>query len=257
VGSTPTTEQRLMAHVLDLNVHARISHLTAAARYGLPGFAVGPVHVTGDRERGRRPHHRSIIHRPKLLLLHHELVLDGIPMTSPTRTLFDLAAVIHPKAAARAVDTALSMRLTSIPKLQRMLKELARRGRPGIRVMRAILDLRPIGYMPTDSRLELRVEELARRAGITTLERQVEVGNEQERIGRVDFLDRARKIIIEVQSDRHHRSYLDRERDKARIAALRAAGWTVIEILEHDVWYDAEKVIRQLREAFWVNEPAR
>ena len=70
-------------------------------------------------------------------------------------------------------------------------------------------------------------------------------------------VDRARKIIVEVQSERFHSSLLDRERDKARIAALRAAGWTVVEIREHDVWYDPDKVVRILREAFWVKQAAR
>jgi very-short-patch-repair endonuclease len=257
VGSAATPEQRVLAAILDLNVDAAVSHTSAAARWGIPGFQLAPLHVTGERERGRRPAHVGIVHRPKLLLPDHVVVLDGIRTTTPTRTLFDLAGILHWKRTERALETALSMRLTTTPRLHAMFRQLARRGRAGIAVMRSLLDERPIGYVPAGSRLELRVEDLARQAHITDLVRQIDVGNGSDPIGRVDFVDRERRIIIEVQSDRFHGSMVDSRRDAERIDALRAAGWIVVEIHEYDIWYDPEKVVRLLREAFWVAKSVR
>jgi hypothetical protein len=250
-GAPRTPEQDAALAVLDLGEHAALSHHSAAARWDIPGFALRPFHVTGNRLRGRNGLHAAVIHQPRLLLAEHILILDGIATTSPTRTMFDLAGVLHPKRTERALESALRQRLTTIRALRRMLTQLAKRGRPGIRVMRALLDERPLDYIPTGSGLELRFLELARRAGITSLVCQLDIGDDYDWIGRVDFVDRKRRIVVEVQSDRFHGSLVDTARDAERIGKLTADGWTVIEVHEHDVWHDPESVVRRLRTAFW------
>jgi very-short-patch-repair endonuclease len=257
VGAPDTEAQRLMAGLLDLSTKATLSFHTAAARWGLPGFDAYPIHVTGRRERGCRPDQVGVVHRPRLLLPDHIVTLDGIAITTPARTLFDLAGVIHEKRTERALESALRDRLTTTARLHAMLRELAQRGRPGISVMRALLADRPHDYVPTGSHLELRFQELAKRAGVTTLVRQLDVGDSHDWIGRVDFVDRIHKIIIEVQSEAFHGGRLDREHDRQRIAALRAAGWLVIEVDEYDVWYDPDTVVRALRSGFWQAKAAR
>lgn len=247
LGSAPTTEQELLLHALDVDVDAAISHETSMARWGTPGFSLWPVHVTGDRVRGRRRKHLAIVHQPRLLQPEHVIELDGIRTTTPTRTLFDLAGVIHPGRLERALDNALASGLTSIPLLNSMLNQLACRGRKGITLMRALLEARPIGYVPPASGLESRFQQLARRAGWWTFSRQINVGDEHSWLARVDFVEREQRIIVEVQSDRFHTALLDREADKRRIALLSAAGWTVLEVKEHDLWHNPDKVIRQLQ----------
>lgn len=250
-GSPETVQQRLMLAALDVGLDSALSFDTAAARWGIPGFSLEPVHVTGDRQRGRRDNHLAKVHQPRLLLPEHVLVLDGIRTTSPTRTLFDLAGVLHPGRLERALDTALASGLTTIPLLRKMLKQLARKGRPGIRIMRELLEARPLGYRPPESGLESRFQRLARQAGIWTFERQVDVGDEYDWIGRVDFIERSKRVIVEVQSARFHGSVSDQRRDAKRRALLRAAGWKVIEVREHDLWHNPEKVIRDLYQAFF------
>jgi hypothetical protein len=250
VGAPCTPEQEAMLAVLDLGQHAALSHHSAASRWDIPGFSLRPFHVTGNRSRGRNAVHSAVIHQPRILLDEHILILDGIATTTPTRTMFDLAGVLHPKRTERALESALRQRLTTIRALRKMLTQLGRKGRPGIRVMRALLDERPLDYIPTGSGLELRFLELATRAGITSLVRQIDVGDDYDWIGRVDFVDRQRRIVVEVQSDRFHGSLLDTARDAERIGKLTADGWTVIEVHERAVWYDPESVVRDLRAAF-------
>lgn len=50
----------------------------------------------------------AVVHRARLLPSHHLTVVDGIATTRIARTLVDLAAVVHPRRAARALDNALS-----------------------------------------------------------------------------------------------------------------------------------------------------
>jgi very-short-patch-repair endonuclease len=252
IAGSPSSElQAAMLAVLDLDPYgAALSVHTAATRWGLPGFALRPFHVMGNRERGRNSEHFGVVHQPRLLLPSHVRLLDGIPTTEPTRTLFDLAGVLKwPKQTERAVDNALAMGLTSVRRLSDMLEQLACKGRPGIRLMRSLIDARRGNYVPPASGLEARFQELARRAGVWTLERQVDVGDDAW-IGRVDFVDRAHNIIVEVQSTRYHSALTDVARDAERIAALRAAGWKVVEIPEYDVWHNPERVVTVLFNAY-------
>jgi very-short-patch-repair endonuclease len=248
-GTPSTIEQKAMLAVLDLDPKgAALSHQSAAARWGIPGFSVVPLHVTGTRERGRRGGHVGVVHQPRLLLSDHVLMLDGIPTTSPTLTLFGLASVLRwDEQVARAVDNALAMRLTTVARLHDVLKRTARRGRRGVALMRQLIEARADGYQPPASGMERRFDQLAHRAGRWNFVRQVNVGDEYDWLGRVDFVDRERKVIVEVQSDRYHTALLDKQRDRERIAALRAAGWIVIEITEHELWHEPDKVIARLR----------
>ncbi len=88
------------------------------------------------------------------------------------------------------------------------------------------------------------------------MDRQVEVGGTFW-IGRVDFVDRAAKVIVEVQSIEHHGTAPERAADAARIAALEAAGWTVIEVTEHDLWFAPAELLRRIGYARRVAERRR
>jgi very-short-patch-repair endonuclease len=93
--------------------------------------------------------------------------------------------------------------------------------------------------------MEARLHAVAREAGVHSLVRQRDVGGD-EWIGRVDFLDPEKRLVVEVDSDLHHGSMLDAAADARRDAALIDAGYTVVRIKEHDVWHRADEVIRRL-----------
>jgi hypothetical protein len=147
-----------MAAVLDCGEGSVASHRTAAALWGLHGFRLDALDVIRPRTRdAARRCSLATVHEPRLLLLHHCTVLDGIPVTTPARTLFDLAGIAHPGRVERAVDNALSRSPALLPRLHAMLPEMAQRGRTGITLMREILAARPAGYIAPASGLESRV----------------------------------------------------------------------------------------------------
>src|SRR4029079_18805341 len=93
---------------------------------------------------GRFPDsHISVVHQPLLLTPEQVTTLHAVPVTTPARTIFDLAACEHPMRRARALDFALSRRLTNNAELHHMLRQLGRRGRTGITTMRELLADRP------------------------------------------------------------------------------------------------------------------
>ncbi|HUR22621.1 MAG TPA: type IV toxin-antitoxin system AbiEi family antitoxin domain-containing protein [Acidimicrobiales bacterium] len=239
VGSLRTFRQRAMAASLDAGAGAAISHESAAALWRLPGFPSGPMHVS-------RPSGRSIlatVHRT-YVLENHVCLFERIPVTRPARTIFDLAGALHPHRTERALDNALARGLTSIGALHRVTEELAGQGRPGSALMRRLLADRAGAYVPPESNLEARLHAVAKRAGLE-LARQRNVGGD-DWLGRVDFLDPERRLVVEVDSDLYHSALLDKAADAQRDAAMKEAGYTVVRINEHELWHRPDDVVRRL-----------
>jgi very-short-patch-repair endonuclease len=146
------------------------------------------------------------------------------------------------RTVARTVDDAIVKRLTNPRALHEMLAVLARRGRTGIANMRIVLADRPPGYRPPESHLEARTQEILRNAGLGQFERQSDVGDELGWIARVDFLDPATRLILQVDGDRWHASLSDRLHDADQDARLRRAGYRVLRITETQVFMHPDEV---------------
>ena len=248
-GSAPTQDQMLMAAVLDAGPRAVISHWTAAALWDIPGFDGTDIHVSRLRATTGRRTRSATVHEPRSLPEHHLTVLRQIPVTTPTRTIFDLAGVASPGKVERALDTAWSRRLLSGTTLHTMLPELAKRGRTGITTMRQLLQERPREYTPADSGTELRAKSVLADMGIRGFEQQVDLGDDRVWLGRVDMVDRRRKIVIEIDSALYHGALIDRRADELRTARLEAAGYIVRRVTDVDVWHHPIRLVRAVRDA--------
>jgi very-short-patch-repair endonuclease len=177
------------------------------------------------------------------------MTLRGIPLVSPALLIFLLAGSENPGRTERALDNALSMRLLTTRTFHELLGQLRAQGRNGITVARRLAADRPIDYVAPQSGLEARVERLARDVDVE-LRRQVDVGDGDRWIGRVDFEIVGTPDVIEVLSERYHTSHLDRLADSERFARLEASGRRILTIWDHDVWSDPETVRLQIH-AFW------
>lgn len=248
-GSTVTDASIVMAGVLDSPATAYLSHRSAAAWWGLPGYAVDRPVDTVIPWQGTTTRTRfSVVHYHRGLPVDHLRELNGVPVVSPALTIFLLAGIQHPARTERALDNAWSMGLVTHRGMHDLLRQIAARGRNGIRAMRKLLADRPEDYVAPESGLEARVDRLARDVGVV-LRRQVGAGDD-DWIGRVDFLLVDTNKIIEVQSRRYHTSLLDRLSDETRLVRLNEAGFQVLTLWESDVWGNGE-LVRDRIEAFW------
>lgn len=255
VAGSPDTEAR-RAVLATTALRGALSFDSSAAWWGIPGFKLEPFHVTRFRPGSTAPPGSAILHRPVRLLPHQLTEWRGVQVTRPDRTLFDLAAVAHPGRVERAYDTMWSRGLVTNDSMARTLEELRGRGRSGVVLMRRLIEARRDLPQPTGSRLERRFEVLNERAGIPRLRRQVDVGDDTGWIGRMDFAGDERRLIAEIDSAIHHAALLDARQDRERTERLRRAGWAVCRWTEDDLWYEAGRVVRELREA-WFNAPLR
>ena len=250
VGATRSTEQHVLEAVLDAGRGGALSGASAAARWGIPGNQLEPLHVVRVRDRSATPARSDLRHAPTLLPDEHVIVLEGIPTQVPARALFDIAGTQrrgaeHPwfvERIERMVDNAWSASLVSGTTLHRMLEDVAQRGRPGIRVMRQVLATRGLDYVPPASNLEARVSKILTAGGLPAMRRQVDTGDQSGWIGRVDLRDEVLPFIVEVQSERFHSSLVDRQLDADRIKRLERAGFVVVEVTDEQVWHRPHEV---------------
>jgi very-short-patch-repair endonuclease len=249
-GSPVTEAQQAMAGVLDAPSAGYLSHRSAAAWWGLPGFKVkSPIEVVipwqGTTRRTRLAH----VHYHRALPAEHLISLSGIPVVSPALLIFLLAGTENSGRTERALDNGLSMRLLTTEGFHTLLAQLRASGRNGIKVARRLAADRPPGYVAPQSGLEARVERLAKDVDVQ-VRRQVDVGDDEGWIGRVDFEIVGNSDVIEVLSARYHSSHLDQVADAKRFARLEASGRRLLTIWDHDVWSSPDAVRLQIL-AFW------
>lgn len=167
-----TAQGRWMAAVLTCGDGAVLSHASAAALWGIrPGKPPGrrersaddssQVHVAVPRSsRFRR---RGIrVHRPALLGTADTASRDGIPATSPARTLIDLGAVLSPSRLEAAISRAGKEGLVAPEALRSALARCS--SLHGAAAVRRVLERED--FVLADTELERLFVPLARRAGL-------------------------------------------------------------------------------------------
>ncbi|MGH2816916.1 MAG: type IV toxin-antitoxin system AbiEi family antitoxin domain-containing protein [Actinomycetota bacterium] len=122
LASTPESwRQRALAACLWAGQAAALSHQAAAYLWGFEGFRECTIEVMTPKSlRVSAPW--LVIHRVRRLTSFDTTRRDGIPVTTPSRTLLDLGAVCHEGAVDIAIDSALREGLVSMHRLERQLE---------------------------------------------------------------------------------------------------------------------------------------
>ncbi len=214
-----------MAAVLACVPGAALSHGSAAALWGFGSEPRGLVETLlppGKRCRrpGIRAHRRDAPH-PDDLTEH-----EGVPVTSPVRTLIDQATRLSPARLERSVNEADKLDRVAADSLYRALDDYP--GVPGVAALRKLLD--PLHFRLSDSRLEQAMRPVAKAAGLPAPETKARVNGYE-----VDFFWREMGIVLEADGLRYHRTASQQrrglERDQAHLAAglwpLRFSHWQV------------------------------
>jgi hypothetical protein len=245
-GSVPTWEQRILAAVFAAGAGAAASRHSAAALWRIPGFRPGPVVVTQPRGPSSRCPARGL-HESRFLPLHHVRLVQAVPTTCPERTLLDLCGCVHPGRAERALDNTLAMELTTVQRIGLMLAETGARGRPGTALLRRIMSVRCDDYVPPESELEALVLAVLKGGGLPLPERQASVGGTTAPAGRVDYIYRPVRLVIEADSRRYHSSWLDVQADHRRDLLLMAAGYSIVRVNWHQLIGEPELFLEAVR----------
>lgn len=219
--ATPAPGARERAALLACGEGVVLSHRTAAALWRLvPKTAAdGIVHVTVAGRQCGRPAGVSV-HRTRLLTPRDIRRRDGLTLTSPARTLLDLASIdTSDHELDRALNEARVLKLVRDRDLSDVLERAGRRR--GTARLGALIR-RNAGPGITRSEGERRFLALIRAAGLPEPERNARIHGFE-----VDFLWRPQKVVVEADSFAFHATPRAFERDRRRDRILGMAGVTV------------------------------
>ena len=219
-AAPPTLRARARAATMTCGEGAVTSHRAAAAIYGLMP-AGGDVHVTVP---GRNPGTRDgvQIHRVTTLSVNDVVVRDGLTLTSPARTICDVAGTESLSDTERALNEARVQRLVADSALERVIERTPTM--KGSSVIRQLLRANDdSGY--TRSEAERRMRRLAKAAGLEQpLTNTRLLGHE------VDFLWPDQRLVVEVDGYQFHGHRQRFESDRRRDQQLVAAGYRVVRV---------------------------
>jgi very-short-patch-repair endonuclease len=228
-GAPDTWEQRLMAAVLAAGPGSAAALWSAGALWGLDvRRPTQPIIVADRPPSGRRPRLLGVeVHSTEVTGPEHRAVVSGIPVTSVARTLCDLTAVASPRFVAKRVDEALHRKLVDLPTLRAVFADLETRGRWRSTVMRAILERRADGYVPTTTGLEFELDEILAEHGLPRPVPQHRVQTARMPYV-VDLAYPELRIALEADGRAAHEGLLAADDDAQREIDLQAAGWVVL-----------------------------
>ncbi len=231
-GTTVGFEPDLQAACRKLN--GVVSHQSAGQMHrfdGLPWAAptITVPHRLTHEFPGVRVHQSTDIDDDQVVTVR------GLPVTSPERTVIDLAAVLKESRLDFVFDRALSSGTVDLSALSDLFASLARRGKPGTAAMRRMLEKRSQGYLPPDTVLEQRLLELIRKANLPLPTPQFRPDWLAPKEGRVDFAYPDRRLIVEADSRKWHLLMESFELDRERDNLAQIAGWRVLRFAWRDV----------------------
>lgn len=222
-GAPPTWRRHILMSCFAAGADAVVSHRSAAVLHGFAGFRPGVPELSVPH--GSTPSSNNRVHQVVSLLESERGRLDGIPTTTKLRTVFDLASVTNAERLGTTIDDLVVGRVIRLEDLLAGFDRYARRGRPGVAVLRAVVEQRGPGYVPPESVLEAKLLEVVAVGGLPVPVRQHRLSWLAAGDGRVDFAYPAARLIVEVDSRRWHTRMKDFEDDERRDLEALANGW--------------------------------
>ena len=232
--------------------NAVVSHEAAAEIHDLPKLRRGVASVL--------VHSRTTHVFPDVTVRRcHDLTPDQVvevnelPVTSIPRTIVDLSPLLTSRHLRAVLESTVADRRVRIDDVRAVVDQVARRGKPGIRKIRWILDERDVG--PRDGTPLERIGALVLRKGDIP-EPRFEFPIPWDPIRRFDVAFPNEQLAIEWDSRRWHElvEAFSRDRERDRQALLH--GWRVVRFTWVDVTRHPDEVVDTVRQLLGTGDAA-
>jgi hypothetical protein len=245
------------AHAACLAADVVVSDMAAAAHWRLRRTPRDVLEVVLEapnyaRLPGVTVHRTNVLHPDDVITYG-----NGLRVTSPARTLFDIAAELDPATLRSAVDDALNRRLCSAWSLGAVAERMLGQGRPGTTVFRAVLEDHALEVPPVGSDAELLLAQAWEAAGLPPLTRQHEVVLDGYGTVRLDLSVPNDRFAIEVDDPTWHADAIALQRDHARDLLLALDRWSVHRVTTEDVYQRLRSTIGLLARLYSSQIPRR
>ena len=218
-----TAKDRAVAAWLWSGKKAVVAGNSAAALLGADW--VDP-HVPAELVTGRKRPPPLIITRNETLLAGETTVVDGVPVTSPARTAFDLARRPGLQTAVMRIDALARATGFTVDEVQPLID--AHRGARGMKQLRWVLPLIDAG---AESPQETRTRLVLIAGGLPRPQTQIVVRNEWNWVlARIDLGWEEWLVGVEYDGPQHWTDPRVRANDIDRTAELERRGWRLIRV---------------------------
>jgi hypothetical protein len=230
-------EGRRLAAVLACGPNAVLSHRTAAAQWGLLRTDQTRIDVTAPRGRHGAPGIR--LHRSRSLDAQDTTSHEGIPITTVSRTLLDLAVQARPSELERALAQTERLRVYD----HRAIADVIARSN-GHRGTPILAQATKQESKWTRNEWEAEFLELIRKAGLPEPQTNDAFDAPDHGHCEPDYHWPSHQVIVETDGFETHGTRAAFRNDRAKDAALTASGYRVLRFTRDD---DPELAIRRLR----------
>jgi Protein of unknown function (DUF559) len=239
-------EGKWMGALLACGEGAYLSHRSAVALYGIGEEKAWvrnaeetiPLIEVSVTRRGERHRKGVKVHTRPSLSSKGAGTVGSIPVTSPARTLLDLATLEPPNRLERAVNEADKADVIDPDSLRKAIDDYP--GERGARALRVVLDKHT--FRLSDEELELLFRPLAQAAGLPLPETKQMVSGFE-----VDFFWPELGLVVETDGWRYHRTPSAQTRDALRFQLHTASGLTPLRFSHWQVKHEPGHVVDVLR----------
>jgi hypothetical protein len=243
VGHTAITRRgRWMAAVLASGDGAVLSHGSATALFGVWGSGTGEIHVTVPRKlRSQAPIRRHFSVLPE----DEREIVDGIPVTSASRAVLDLAGEAGEAAAESALRELEYLGIYGTVSLPTLLaRHPNHRGAQACREALEHLRKDPGGRLRGDLEEHFIAFLDAEKIPRPRLNVWLSIGDDRYQ---VDCLWPKSRLIVELDDWKSHGTRRGFRKDRERDRRLGVAGYRVIRITEDQIRDEAVALARDLQ----------
>lgn len=232
-----STEGWCQAALLACGDDSVLGHRTAAHLWSFRHGDLVPLSVIVPRNGGRKQH--AIAARRMCLPRSDWMVLDGLRVTTPARTIADMAGELSLREMRRLVERAQDLKRFDPNRIEAVLERNPRRR--GCRPLLHLIALLQPDADGTRSHLERLFLALIRRAGLPKPEVNVEIEGRQR-----DFVWRKQRLAVEVDGYAYHSSREAMRRDRRRDRRLTAALWRPTRFTYEEVAFEPAATAAEL-----------
>jgi hypothetical protein len=221
----------------------------AARIWGFRRCARLDLHVSGTRT-GLRFENGPVHHRCPIMPTEHvHCRKDGIRVTSPARTVFDLAKHLSSDDLESVIEQGIRRSMFDVAALYGVGRLLCHRGRAGSARYASVLSSRPAWRRPADSHPEIELRKALSTVGVH-LEPQVPLTLYDGHTVHPDLGDPAARFFIEIDDHEWHAGRLDATYDQHRDRQARLVGARIERVSTDEIRNIRPSLIRSLALAY-------